>query len=251
MKLLLVGHKGYLGSYLHRHLQEDHEVDTVPQHIRYDWAINCIAKPDMQWCEDNPLESANSNWRSAAWAGTYAHRLLQFSSYYVYDDIGRCAEDANKCLQYNYPRHKLMGDWEAIRRKGLVFRLGKLFGNPHQRQDKFWDYLLDNSPEDIVADEVWFNPTSCRQVAQAVDWALKDDPEGVFNLACSRPTTHRTFALQVKKDYVKAGRPAHSWSNYHNCAMSVDKIKTALDLLPWQDEVERAITETYEAYGAP
>ena len=55
MKLLILGHTGYLGSFLYEHLSKKYQVDTlVEKSGKYDYIINCIGKPDLEFCEKNP-----------------------------------------------------------------------------------------------------------------------------------------------------------------------------------------------------
>ena len=136
-KILVLG-QGYLGSYLTRHLG----ADSTPMEPGYDYVINCIAKPNVAWCEQNPTKSFESNVASVVRASVWGEKLIHFSSYYVYDDEGACAEDAPKCADYVYMVHKLASEQWATARGGVVFRLGKLFGNTRRQQGKLTDYIL-------------------------------------------------------------------------------------------------------------
>ena len=46
MKILLLGHNGYLGSYLHEHISSDVLTDrgVYDNGQKYDYIINCIGK---------------------------------------------------------------------------------------------------------------------------------------------------------------------------------------------------------------
>ena len=56
MKVLLLGHNGYLGT----HLLENIDVDILQERNvynngkKYDYVINCIGKPNLEYCEKNP-----------------------------------------------------------------------------------------------------------------------------------------------------------------------------------------------------
>jgi len=66
MKILLLGHKGYLGSFLAKNLKVD-ILDMPSRKLfsngkRYDYVINCIGKPDLEYCETHIKETDYSNW---------------------------------------------------------------------------------------------------------------------------------------------------------------------------------------------
>ena len=63
MKILLLGHNGYLGSYLHEHISSDVLTDrgVYDNGQKYDYIINCIGKISLEYCESNPQQSYNSN----------------------------------------------------------------------------------------------------------------------------------------------------------------------------------------------
>ena len=64
MKVLLLGHKGYLGSYLFQNLNVDilKDRNVYDNGKKYDYVINCIGKPDLEYCEQHIMETNYSNW---------------------------------------------------------------------------------------------------------------------------------------------------------------------------------------------
>ena len=63
MKILILGHKGYLGSYLHQYIDSDVLIgrDVYDNGQQYDCIINCIGKVSLEYCESNPDQSYKSN----------------------------------------------------------------------------------------------------------------------------------------------------------------------------------------------
>ena len=67
-------------------------------------------------------------------------KIINFSSYYVYDSLGLCTEDSATTNKYNYCRQKLIG--ESLNTEGLNFRIGKLFGNYLSNQNFSYEYTI-------------------------------------------------------------------------------------------------------------
>ena len=78
-------HKGYLGSYL----KENLTADIVDNKNNYDYIINCIGKPNLEFCEVNPHISYESNFKVVSDAidkHPYS-KLIHFSSSRVFDNF--------------------------------------------------------------------------------------------------------------------------------------------------------------------
>ena len=165
MKILLLGHKGYLGSYLHRGLA-GYDVYTDRNSNSYDYVVNCIGKPDLEFCQEHPdvSEESNLNVVKGILADYPSAKVIHFSSYYVYDDEGLCGEGAQTTDKYFYTRHKLESEKLVVDRGGLCFRLGKLFGQLDvEKQNKLTEHIIKS--EQVTLDKVSFNPTSLREIS--------------------------------------------------------------------------------------
>ena len=60
---LVLGHNGYLGSYLSHHLDCDvlNERNIYNNGKHYNYIINCIGKASLEYCELNQQETDYSN----------------------------------------------------------------------------------------------------------------------------------------------------------------------------------------------
>lgn len=247
MNILLLGHKGYLGSYLKAHL----DVDTLNLHQRklfsnnksYDYVINCIGKPDLEYCETHIEETNYSNWLVLRDIKKYYSnaKIINFSSYYVYNAEGLCTETAKTTDKYAYCKQKLLGEKEVV--NGVSFRIGKLFGNPHATQQKLTEYILLN--DEITLDDVMFNPTSVRQVLTVVEYELQHkNLSGVYNLANLGITTHYEYGVFInallgsQKNIEKVSKLNRSFDSYGRFAMSVEKLNKIFPLTPWQEDMK-------------
>lgn len=245
MKVLLLGHNGYLGSYLNRYLDVD-TLDTRELYdngIEYDYVINCIGIAILEYCEENKEESDYANRDVILDIQKYypESKIINFSSYYVYNQIGLCTEDSLTTTQYNYCRQKL--EAEALVTNGVSFRIGKLFGHPDlDKQNKLTEFILKN--DNLVLDEVYFNPTSLRQVLKAVEYELlRGKLKGVYNLANAGITSHYKYGqfidivLNSNKNITKINKHSRNFNNYGYFSMDCSKINRYIKLNHWTKDL--------------
>lgn len=241
MNILLMGHRGYLGSFLKDNL----EVDITPQRNDYEYIINCIGKPNLEFCEENPDVSYVSNCKVVIDAvNRYPQsKIIHFSSYYVYDNNGESTESSPTTAKYKYCEHKILSEQLITKSGGVSFRIGKLFGHIDiGKQNKLTEYLLKSHT--VTLDDVRFNPTSLNQVLRVIKHELETgELRGVFNLANDGNCSHYEYGRFIRQNFnpqmkinriCKHGRVFH---NYGRFLMSCDKIKKIVPLAPWEDDM--------------
>ena len=90
MNILLLGHNGYLGDYIKNNFDCDvlNTRDVHNNGKKYDYVLNCIGKPDVEFCEKNPEISRYSNCDVILDIKKHYpdSKIINFSSYYCYDD---------------------------------------------------------------------------------------------------------------------------------------------------------------------
>lgn len=251
MKTLLLGHKGYLGSYLYKYLQCDVIEERMDQYyglsklpdVDYDLIINCIAMSDMQACQEYPDRSFQSNANIVSCFKAYypTAKFVHFSTYYVYNTEELATEEhpLAKDSSLLYIQHKIIG--ETWNQDGITFRLGKLFGNPDGKQQKLTEYII-NSSDTLHLDTHLFNPCSCQCVLKAIqNEDLILNQTGIFNLAnvgVTTPIDYAKFILNYTGSYqdivYKDRKP---FSNYSKFAMDLSKIQQHLILDPWEKDM--------------
>ena len=131
---------------------------------------------------------------------------------------------------------------------GINFRIGKLFGNPLNNQNKLTNYILDNT--NITLDDVYFNPTSVNQILQVIKWELKNNKlSGILNLANNGITTHYEYGKFIN-EFLSANKNINQipifnrdLDNYGKFIMSCDKINQYLTLIPWQIDMVNYLKE--------
>jgi dTDP-4-dehydrorhamnose reductase len=245
MKVLLLGDKGYLGSYIKQHL----DVDVLDTRVlynngkKYDYVINCIGIALLEYCEQHKEESDYANRDVILDIKKYYSnsKIINFSSYYVYNHEGLCTEESLTTNKYNYCRQKL--EAENLIDNGVNFRIGKLFGHPDiNKQNKLTEHILQN--DFLVLDDVYFNPTSLEQVLKVIKYELQQGVlTGVYNLANDGITTHYKYgqfiniALETNKMINRVTKINKNFINYGYFTMSCNKIKQHVKLTHWTEDL--------------
>ena len=241
MNIFLLGSRGYLGSYLQKHLNAD---TKIQEGKAYDYFLNCAGKPVLEYCEEHPEESYVSNFDVIRQTHKQIPeaKIISFSSYYVYDDEGYCSENSNTTNEYNYTKHKLLAEEYVTESGGVSFRIGKLFGNPESQQTKLTDVFL--KADKITLDKVLFNPTSVKQVLSVILHELNTNSlEGVYNLSNKGITSHLNYCryiddyLQTRTEISIIEQMPKGFHNYGRFLMSVEKLNKVVALTPWQEDL--------------
>lgn len=228
----VVGHKGFLGSELYN----SGWLPPVSKNV----IINCAGKSSLEYCEEHPEESLESNLNLVKRLTLERPDILiHFSSYYVYDDIPICNESANTTRAYQYCKHKLESEQVVLDAEGIVFRIGKLFGRQLQ-PGKLFSYI-NTAKGTITLDRVLFNPTSNNLIRSiCLDVVFNNAlPSGIYNLGCDNTAS----AIDIAKYYGRTNfraidkieKPFH---NYGKFLMDLSKIKSYYKSLPtWEEEL--------------
>lgn len=254
-RILLIGHNGYLGSFLFDFLLlngfnvyrwGDKHINHKPHYV-----INCAGLVGVKECEDNPPRSFHSNYllEDNLLAAYPNAKHIYFSSYYVYDYEGLCTEQSPTTSKYFYMKHKLDAEKSVLKNDGLVFRLGKLYGHIdiHKKKGLLESVLLD---KDVVVDKVYFNPCSLMQVCRAVEFEIETGRlSGIFNLANTEICTHAMFASMachyagLSKAINIIDKRTDMFDNYGKFHMDVSKLNKYICLNDWGRDLKNYIGE--------
>lgn len=247
--ILLLGNRGYLGSYLYNNLNVDvlSSRNVYNNYKNYEYVINCIGVPNLEYCEIHKEETDYSN-RDVICDIQYHYphsKIINFSSYYVYDDDGYCVENSNVTYKYNYTRQKL--EAEQLLHNGISFRIGKLFGYHSNSQYKLTEHIIQST--NLTLDEVYFNPCSVQQILNVILFELKYQKlNGIYNLANLGTVNHYDYGcfidtlMQTKKIINKVSKINKTFDNYGRFQMSCDKINQYVKLTPWDEDLKTYIT---------
>lgn len=245
-KVLIVGDKGYLGSYLakniHSNIAKFDNRKLISDNLEYDYVINCIGKANLEYCEDFPESTYYSN--CGIIADILKHyptsKIINFSTYYVYDSQGICDENSNVTAKYNYTKQNL--ECEKSIKNGVSFRLGKLFGGDLKSQSKLTEHIVNS--DELFLDNVQFNPTSVKQVLDVINYELEHKSlNGIYNLANSGIVTHYEYGVIINellgsKKLINQIEKINRFENYGNFTMSCEKLDKIVKLTDWKIEME-------------
>lgn len=252
MRILLLGHKGYLGSFLYewltyKNIYTEHNSTSHD----YDYVINCIGKPNLEFCQQNPDISKESNLNIVERIiNDFPNsKVIHFSSYYVYDDEGFCHEGSRTTDKYFYTKHKLESEKIVIENGGVCFRLGKLFGHMDlTKQGKLTEYIIQS--DEITLDKVKFNPTCLKQVLEVVRLQLQNNClSGLYNLSNKGHTTHLEYGKHMNqilghsKKIKAVNKLRRQFHNYGRFLMDTGKLEQLIELRPWEQDLEEYLSK--------
>ena len=258
MKILLLGHKGYLGSFLYKNIKNLYTTEDegfFDNFSGYDVVINCIGYTDIYGCERDKNKCTFFNYTAAKQLiDLYADKakIINFSSYYVYNYQPICLETSNTNNNLCYSCCKQMMEHYVLKKQGINFRLGKLFGNSIKKQHKLTEEILQTvkNPEffSISLDHVLFNPTSLELINYILQRLIERKfsflPSDTYNLANEGITSHYNYGKFIGQYFGEPGRIfsdhhfAHNFIGYGSFLMSLDKIKKYVKLNHWTTDMK-------------
>jgi len=217
VKVLLIGHRGQLGSDLRwafdshalvlstqeeLRVEDAVQVDRSVDQARPDVILNCAAFHRVDDCEDRPDLAFAVNVFGVRNLALAARRtgavLVHFSTDYVFDGSGRTpyVETDLPCPRCLYGVSKLSGEFllQSIWPKHFVFRVSGLYGYAGSREkgSNFVEMMIGLARQGkavrVVKDQV-LTPTSTQDVARMVSRLVETDSYGLYHLtnagACS------------------------------------------------------------------
>ena len=224
MKFLVMGAYGLLGSRLcpalevagHRVVKQSRwreaefsveptdlaSVEKLISTTAPDAVINLNALTDVDGCEDNPAEAYRANVRSAEVLAT----LLQGTSIYLIhlstDQVysGKGPHQEHQVLPCNvYGLSKYAGELACQAMRASVLRTNFVGHSIVAGRLGFTDWLYRAFSEDqkiTLFEDVWFSPLHIDQLASALEWVGRKQPEGIFNLGAREGVSKAGFALK-------------------------------------------------------
>jgi dTDP-4-dehydrorhamnose reductase len=269
MKILLLGHKGMLGSDLLLKLKIEHEVvgldkeeiDIISaieckkaiKEIKPDIVINAAAYTNVDGCETARHEcfavNAEAVKNIAGICRDKNIRIIHFSTDYVFDGATKQPyKEDHQCNPINvYGKSKLAGEQylQSLSDNYVLIRTSWLYGVYGKN---FVQTILDKVKTTkilTVVDDQIGSPTYTKDLAAAVDLLIKQNAKGIFHITNRGNCSWYQFAMKIlqetgihdidvtpiKSDQLQrpAKRPAYS-------VLSMDKFiqTTGKTMQPWQ-----------------
>jgi len=228
MRVLLIGHRGQLGSDLQKvfagedltlvtqeqvRVENASQVDDVVGQIEPELILNCAAFHRVDDCEDCAERAFAVNVfgvrnlaKAAARAGAV---LVHFSTDYVFDGPGRTpyVESDLPCPKCVYGVSKVAGEFllQSMWEKHFIFRVSGLYGYAGSREKgtNFVEMMIglarQGKPIRVVDDQV-LTPTSTMDVARSVRLLAGTDCYGLYHLTNAGECSWYEFAKAVFED---------------------------------------------------
>ena len=224
MRILLLGHKGMLGSDLLLKLNLQHEVvgmdkeeidivsadecEKAIKETKPDILINAAAYTNVDGCETAKEECFAVNAEAVKNIAEVCRnkniRIIHFSTDYVFDGTGtRPYKEDDRCNPINaYGESKLAGDryLKSLADDYLLIRTSWLYG---VKGKNFVQTILEKAkttPMLSVVDDQVGSPTYTKDLAVAVDLLINQNLKGIFHVTNRGSCSWYQFAVKILQE---------------------------------------------------
>jgi dTDP-4-dehydrorhamnose reductase len=269
MKILLLGHKGMLGSDLLTQMRLHHEVvgmdqaeiditsagdcanaidKTAPQII-----INAAAYTNVDACEtareDCFAVNAEAVKNIADACRNKNIRIVHFSTDYVFNGSGSAPykEDDNCDPINTYGASKLLGEQylQSLAKNYIIIRTAWLYGANGKNFVRTILEKAKTTPKLTVVDDQIGSPTSTKDLAAAVDHLIEISAQGIFHVTNRGSCSWYQFAVKILQEAgiddvevspIKSDQLVRAAKRPANSVMSMQKFiaTTGKAMQPWQ-----------------
>lgn len=275
MKILVLGSRGNIGSFITRSLSENHQViglnmdlldirdkDKViltMTRLCPDFIVQASGISDIDFCENNETESYETNalgtLNIASTCNLLNIPIVYISSGYVYGDYteNHAYNEEDICNPINmYGKSKLAGEKliQTICKKYFILRTSWCFGGSKCYVKK----ILQNKNSSIFMSSTdVVNPTYLKDLTFAINKLIATDSYGIYNCVNNGSVPKNEFislvfhTIGIKKDILPipedtkkiiAPRPTY-------CNLDICKIETTLNIkMPsWEESLNNYLTK--------
>lgn len=183
-------------------LLNEQTIDNAVLAVRPDIIVNCAAKTNVTWCEENNVGAyAVNTFGVERLFSRFSNKIVHVSCDEVYGGLcGPYPEDSNEFMPLNtYAASKYFGDVAVDRVFGvnrLLVRTSKLFDLDTPLVATILDRMKDERPV-FGSDELLRNYTYIPHLAQMVDTAIRDNLTGKLNLCSQEVISEAKFVESV------------------------------------------------------
>lgn len=208
----ILGARGRLGTELLKlgctGIQTDITSLSDLQQIKWDFnaVINCVAKSNVDWCENNIIPTYKINGFSIEnIAKVFSEYFIQISTDYIFDGKnGPYGEldEPNPIQTYGFSKWVGEQITERLFSKHLIIRTTNLYDNGASGKSNFvleTINLLKNNKSVRVTDELFGNPTYTPELASAIISAINKNITGKLNLVGNTVCSRYELAQHVAK----------------------------------------------------
>jgi len=224
MKILLLGHKGMLGSDLLEQMSHHHEVigmdvdeiditsagdcvkaieDTAPQIV-----INAAGYTNVDGCETAKEECFAVNAEALKNIAVACHRknirIIHFSTDYVFNGTGSAPyKEDDDCDPINtYGASKLAGEryLQTLAQNYIIIRTAWLYGVNGKNFVRTILEKAKTTPRLTVVDDQLGSPTYTKDLAAAVDLLIEKNAQGIFHVTNRGSCSWYQFAVKILQE---------------------------------------------------
>jgi dTDP-4-dehydrorhamnose reductase len=224
MKILLLGHKGMLGSDLLEQMSHHHEVigmdvdeiditsagdcvkaieDTAPQIV-----INTAGYTNVDGCETAKEECFAVNAEALKNIAVACHRknirIIHFSTDYVFNGTGSAPyKEDDDCDPINtYGASKLAGEryLQTLAQNYIIIRTAWLYGVNGKNFVRTILEKAKTTPRLTVVDDQLGSPTYTKDLAAAVDLLIEKNAQGIFHVTNRGSCSWYQFAVKILQE---------------------------------------------------
>ena len=224
MKILLLGHKGMLGSDLLKQMRLHHEVigmdkeeiditsaddcakaieDTAPQIV-----INAAGYTNVDGCETAKEECFAVNAEALKNIAVACHRknirIIHFSTDYVFNGTGSAPyKEDDDCDPINtYGASKLAGEryLQTLAQNYIIIRTAWLYGVNGKNFVRTILEKAKTTPRLTVVDDQLGSPTHTKDLAAAVDLLIEKNAQGIFHVTNRGSCSWYQFAVKILQE---------------------------------------------------
>ena len=269
MKILLLGHKGMLGSDLLTQMRLHHEVvgmdqdeiditsaadcakaieDTAPQIV-----INAAAYTNVDACESSREDCFAVNAEALKNIATSCQNknilIVHFSTDYVFNGSERSPyKEDDVCDPINtYGASKLAGEQylQSLAQNYIIIRTAWLYGLNGKNFVRTILEKAKTTPKLTVVDDQIGSPTHTKDLAAAVDHLIEKKAQGIFHVTNRGSCSWYQFAVKILQDAgiddvevipIKSEQLVRAAKRPANSVMSMQKFITTTGkaMQPWQ-----------------
>ena len=224
-KILIIGHKGYLGRNLNEKLKKIKKFTIVNsrQSKRIDFSnlsiskkilnqskpdliINCAAKTNIDFCEKNKKIAYNSNAKIVNNLSRYCLekniRLIHISTDHLYNNKKKFNSESSHSILNYYAYSKFKGEYYAKKCNSLILRVN-FFGYDRKKKSLInWILISSKKNKRInLFEDIYFSPLYIDTIIKFIIKLIPSKKKGIYNIGSKNEISKSDFILSIAKKF--------------------------------------------------
>lgn len=221
-KVFIVGSNGFLGSNIKNNLKKNKFYNLLTSNskkidfsntkickktltlLKPDIIINCAAKTNIEFCEQNKKIAYNSNVKIVKnltdYVKTYNCKLIHISTDHVYNSKFGYSSEAKKLAINYYAKSKLLGENYAIKSNAIILRTN--FFGLNNKKGNLINWIVKSAKKRgkiFLYDNIFFSPLNIKTLVKIIIKILNSNKRGIYNLGSKNKISKSLFILKIAK----------------------------------------------------